>query len=209
MKIIIDNCEFDYEIGLRLLKLKYETSPFEEINDIWDSIVPLSFFEITSTISNIEQRRAAFNCLGIERLVSEIEPELVDRETITKTTTWINSNGVLETVTYDDTYELYMVKGDKLTMGTNRYQSDEYYVKFKDTSTKREYMVWVSNNLKTKKAINAIAWTFLTRLPKGGIEKIIRQGDCIMFKINPDVTLMSDERHLTADEYRNLLVLES
>lgn len=210
MKIIIDNYKFDYQIGLRLLKLKYETSPFEEINDIWDSIIPMTFVEITSHFKNIEERRVAFNCLGIERLVSEIDPELVDSETITKTTTWINSEGVLEIVTYDDTYELYVVKGEKLTLGSNGYQPNEYYVKFKDTSTKRDYMVWVNaNQIPKKRAIDAIAWTFLTMVPMGKIEKIIRQGDCILFKTKPNFNMEIQERHLTADEYRNLLVLES
>jgi hypothetical protein len=57
-------------------------------------------------------------------------------------------------------------------------------------------------------AIDAIAWTIQTNLKEGGIEKIIRQGDCILLKKNKS-SQICDIRHLTGNEYRSLLVLES
>jgi hypothetical protein len=55
---------------------------------------------------------------------------------------------------------------------------------------------------------DAIAWTIQTNLKEGGIEKIIRQGDCILLKKNKS-SQIGDVRHLTGNEYRSLLVLES
>ena len=82
-------------------------------------------------------------------------------------------------------------------------KAKQYFVKFKDTSTDREYMIWVDiasvyntnhnkqlNRWNTEKAfeegditaIDCIAWTIKTTLPTGNIETIIRQGDCVLLK---------------------------
>ena len=57
-------------------------------------------------------------------------------------------------------------------------------------------------------AIQAIAWTIQTNIPEGGIEKIVRQGDCILIKPNTTERFRG-ERHLTEKEYKELLVAES
>ena len=54
MKIVIDNVQFAYDTGCKLLKLKGGESPFEELSDIWQDIVPLSFTEIAQ-LENLEQ----------------------------------------------------------------------------------------------------------------------------------------------------------
>jgi len=56
MKIIIENTEFDFNTGCRLLKLKYDACPFPKLEDIWDDIQPMTFGEI-AMIENLEQRR--------------------------------------------------------------------------------------------------------------------------------------------------------
>lgn len=225
MKVIIQNLEFDYNIGVRLLKLKFGDKPFKGLEDIWDDIIPYTFKEIAIDITNIEQRRVAIDCLGIERLTKEINPELISTETMSKTTTWVNSNGELETINYQDTYELFKVPKTVWGVGINSYMEDAHFVRFKDTSTDRVYMIWVNINsiantnaqpklesdISMRKSVNsiqAIAWTFQTMIPKGGIEKIIRQGDCILIKPKTKGRLAAP-RHLTEKEYRELLVLES
>jgi hypothetical protein len=47
-----------------------------------------------------------------------------------------------------------------------------------------------------------------TNVNMGNIEKIIRQGDCILIKPY-DANGIGSVRHLTEDEYRTLLVAES
>jgi hypothetical protein len=101
-------------------------------------------------------------------------------------------------------------------------------VKCKDTSTDREYLIWVDINnvwnvvtennknlnrwefnIKDIDAIDCIAWTIQTDIPKGRIEKIVRQGDCIMIKPKGKYETLGRERHLTSKEYLELLVAES
>lgn len=225
MKIVVNSIEFPYNIGCRVLKTKYGNTPFEGLEDIWDDIQPLTFVEITKELKNIEQRRVAITALGLENLIKEINPTLISKESISKTTTWVNSNGELVTHNFVDTYELYQVLGTTLFGGVNEtwmIRENYYFVKFKDTSTDREYMIWVdkdsirhTNSIPWSSGVNinsiqAIAWTFQTDVPEGGIEKIIRQGDCILIKkknnVKPKLGLV---RHLTEREYRNLLVFES
>jgi hypothetical protein len=58
-------------------------------------------------------------------------------------------------------------------------------------------------------AIEAISWTIQVDVEKGGIEKIVRQGDCILVKPKPDAEILNNPRHLTKDEYLSLIVAES
>jgi hypothetical protein len=228
MQIIINNHEFGYNEGCRLLKLKYEECPFPELADIWDSIEPYTFSDIAK-FENIEARRVGMLCLGLERLAKQINPKLVSKSTIKKTTQWVDNVGNITTRKFNDTYELYEVNGELLSEGVQSWRKAEnsYYIKFKDTSTDREYFIWInpigvystnsnedmwgvttSKAIKKINPIQAIAWTIQTNVPVGSIEKIIRQGDCILIKPNGDYK-ECPIRHLTENEYRELLVAES
>lgn len=220
-KIIINNVPFEYDNGCAVLKLKHDECPFPELADVWDDIIPMSFKDIATKLINLEQRRVAILHLGVERLQNEVEPILVSKETIRKTTTWVTADGNIETKTYDDTYELFKVEGAKL--GVNLQESwrttdDVHYIRCKDTSTDRVYFIWVDKNGVTRtngwdeksfNPISAIAWTFTTLVPIGQIQKIIRQGDCILIKHKDGIELLDEERHLTEQEYRMLLEEES
>jgi hypothetical protein len=224
MNLIIENLKFDYNLGCKILKCSGGDCPINGLEDIWDSIEPITFKEIAE-ITNTELRRVAFKRFGLERLISEVNPVLVDSQTISKTTTWINENGIEETITFSDTYELYKVEGSVLFPNERwRRVEDVYYIKCKDTSTEREYLIWVNVNGVFRannadkgwigssdidlNAINCIAWTIQTNVPIGNIETIIRQGDCILIKPTNDERL-NIERHLSGKEYLELLELES
>jgi hypothetical protein len=232
-KIVVENYKFDFDLGCRLLKLKHTECPFVQLEDFWDEIKPLTFKEIAQ-LENLEMRRIGIVCLGLERLVAEVNPNRLSRQTITKKTNWVNEDGSLIEHTFEDTYELFEVEGAYFNEGiTNTWQhmKDSHFVKFKDTSTDRVYMIWVDlasvwlTNYKTElatyyiadvhksqvTAIDAISWTLQTNVAKGNIEKIIRQGDCILVRPK-DITLVTESspvRHLTEHEYRYLLVAES
>jgi hypothetical protein len=224
MQIVINNTKFPYDLGCGLLKLKHETCPFEELADIWADIKPLSFKDIAS-LPNLEQRRVGILILGLERLVSEVNPKLISTKTLTKSTTWVDENGELVEHTFNDTYEFYEVSGEVFNKGLESWRKMEnsYYVKCKDTSTDREYLIWVeprsvyrTNNanswsfdINKVNAIQCIAWTIQTNVPKGNIEKIIRQGDCILIKPKGKYEELNSPRHLTEQEYKTLLVAES
>lgn len=232
MKIVIENLTFPYDTGCRLLKLKYEKCPFPELEEFWNDIKPMTFKEIAS-LPNLEHRRVGILCLGLERLAEEVKPKLLDRQVIKKRTTWVVDDK-LEKHYFDDVYELFEVDGEYFNDGIkNEYEKVQpcHFVKCKDTSTDRNYFIWVdlqdvwNNNCspygykvwssrgleeEKKKDVNAImciAWTIQTNIPKGGISKIIRQGDCVMIK--PRTAERVTARHLTEKEYRTLLIAES
>lgn len=229
MKIIIENTSFDYNIGCRLLKTKYRNVPFKGLEDIWEHIVPITFKEIATEIQNIEQRRVAVGCLGLENIYKEVNPTLIKSETISKETFWVGENGELIKKNFEDTYELYQVNGNVWGEGAKvvwRKPENVHFIKFKDTSTDREYFIWVdaqsvyrTNNQDSWlnrgedfgskiTPIQAIAWTIQTDIKEGGIEKIVRQGDCVLIKKNKK-SESGSVRHLTEEEYRTLLVYES
>jgi hypothetical protein len=223
MKLIIDNVEFTFDFGCRVLKLKHKNSPYKEIEDFWDDIVPPTFTDILK-LQNLEQRRIGILYLGVDNIVKSVNPKLVSKETIGKKTKWINENGELVTHNYLDTYELYEVDGKFFTEGLqNANVSHCYYVRCKDTSTDREYLIWVdinsvgATNDKYRSpfddvhvdAIDCIAWTIQTNVPIGNIKEIIRQGDCILIKPKGEYEPLQTPRHLTKSEYLSLISAES
>jgi len=227
MGIIIDNVNFPFDFGCKVLKLKYTDCPMEELKDFWNDIVPANFKEICS-VSNLEQRRIGILYLGINNIVKEVNPTLVSEKTIEKNNTWVDDNGELVSFKLKDTYKLFKVDGSYFSenLSSNRKMEDVHYVSCKDTSTDREYLIWVDvrsvytiNNenssrwdfdIKKVNAIACVAWTITTNIPKGQIEKIIRQGDCILIKPKENYETMNDSfRHLTEKEYKELLVSES
>jgi len=223
MNLIIDNLKFDFELGCKILKCSGGDCPMNGLEDKWDSIIPITFKEIAE-IQNTELRRIAFKRFGLERLINEVNPVLVDNQTINKTTTWINESGIEETIHFADTYELYKVNGEILFPNQRWGNEDVYYIKCKDTSTDRDYLIWVNPNGVFRannsdkgwfsssdidlNAINCIAWTIQTNVPIGKIETIVRQGDCILVKPT-DEERLDRPRHLSGKEYLELLHLES
>jgi hypothetical protein len=229
-KLVLNNVAFDYDLGCKIARLKYGDECPEVLSplaDFWNDIVPATFSDIAQ-LPNLEQRRIGIGALGIDRLISEVNPILIDRKTLDKTTTWINGEGKLETIEYKDTYELYQVKGEVFSQGLGSFQTmaDSFYVKCKDTSTDREYLIWIEprsvfrtnrdntwyqrgESHKELNALESIAWTITTNIPIGNIEKIIRQGDCILIKPKGKYEVLSTPRHLTEKEYIELIVAES
>jgi hypothetical protein len=216
-------------MGCRLLKTRFNESPFEELKEFWDDIKPITFSEALSSFDNVEDRRIAISSLGIEKVVKEIRAELIDSKTIKKKTTWVGDDGEMIEKEFEDTYELYEVHSSVLGVNdkrANRNNGFLNYLRFKDTSTDREYLLWIDaqsvyttnndvrhtssgeNYGRKINAIQAIAWTIQTDISKSSIEKIVRQGDCILIKEKKDAIRCS-ERHLTESEYLKLLVAES
>lgn len=242
MKAIIDKTEFPPEIGKRILKAKHGRCTIPALERQWDEIPDLTFAAIVKEISDTDHRRIAFKYLGLHRMLAELKPRLVCSETVTKTALWARPDGSLVRREYEDTYELFRVDWCELYIGVStdnmgkeqprELQQDRHFVKFRDTSTGREYVIWVdirevlANNpeaigegqripmLKRKiealvNPIMAIAWTIRTDIERGGIERIIRQGDCVLIRKLPGAGRLEKPRHLTEQEYRSLLGDES
>lgn len=204
-------------------------------------------------IPNIEERRILLSeYLNTEKGKQEIinASTLISTETLNKKTWWYDKNAEKE-VEYQDVYSLYLVELNKLFIGDNpsiRNIKDSfgYLLMFKDTSTSRQYMLWVdiedilSINCKDKiveqynkifenissveeakkqlieflpkhiGAVDAIAWTITTTVPKDKIRKIIRQGDCIL--VDADIKSrkeLVEDYHLTRELYLEKMYKES
>jgi hypothetical protein len=185
MKLIISNRKIGADLGFRILKTR--TPDYSQckvvhpyLEEVWDSTQPLTFGEI-ALIGNIEERRVAFQAFGTERLLKEVNPVLVDRKVLHKTVNWINGiTGKKESKEVDDTYEIWRVDHRKLEINERR-NTDYFFLKCWCTSSGREYIIWLPQEFKD--AVEAVAWTFTTNLKEEAIEKIIRQGDCILFKV--------------------------
>ena len=213
--IIVDNAYFPYEVGIKLLKKKFIELP-EHLFDIkkdWDLSNSITISDVLS-IANLESRRVAFKYFTHEEFEKELSPELVSEVTLNKTLHWYKETPK----DYKDTYKLYKILAINLFHSyesillwdrRNTSLNDYYFVKFKDTTTDREYMIWVDyadiSRNKTDNspvdAIDAIAWTMQTIVPEGMIDHIIRQGDCILIKPTDDYKPLTTPRHLTRKEY--------
>lgn len=189
----------------------------------WNSAIKkkLTFKEICS-FSNVEQRRVLFELTNWEPLFQCKSIKLVDEATVKKRTFWINKNGELETISYYDKYCLYKVPSKVLMNSVNLsnaqkmrmdiYTSSnpyEYFVKMKDTSTNRNYVIFVSKEVGQKEdAIEAIASTIEVPFKEGQLKGLYRQGDCILCVPKSKAKVVS-YRKLTKEEYLSLMCAES
>lgn len=225
MKIIIDKVRFDFNDGIRVLKMKYkDICPYPQedmIASVYNEVQPLTFIEICQ-LTNVEQRRLGFKYFPIDDMVASTRPKLIDRQIIKKQSNYVNTQGELVTEQYDDVYELYKLDLEDYAFDSNSHITrwrgmpfNIFFVSMKDTSTDRQYRIWVDynsiqNRNTTPTAIDCIAWTITTNIKEGYIDKIIRQGDCIMVKpTSYDHSTIGSWRHLSADEYLKLIVAES
>lgn len=202
---ILNNAQYDNDIGLKLAKLKYkDICPFPELESIWNNIEPATFKDI-ALIENIEYRRIGFSILGTENFINDLNLEFIDKQTIKRKNRWLFSDGPVE-AKCDETYELYRILNKK-ELGLYNWRTYQI-VKFKDTSTDRVYIIWLMQEYTD--AIEAIASTFRTKVKKGYIKSIIRQGDCMLIEVeNFEDSMDIYERPLTKEEYINLVVNES
>src|SRR5690606_8752688 len=86
---------------------------FDFTAEIWDNITPISVQEALQE-ANLERRRVMFDCIGVVKLFQSLEPELLDKQTISKTRTRWNARNEPYEYHYEDTYELYRLDGKKL-----------------------------------------------------------------------------------------------
>lgn len=150
----------------------------DEAEKMWhdENIKPWTAKEVFR-LTNQEQKYLLFSMIGPDQIEQEMNPTLVDRQTLTKkqprytvegkdghkvTKRFSNEQLKEDLVEYQDTYELYYF--DKSKLGT---ENNVYYVKCKDTSTDRVYYLYVDGTDERCKydAISAIAWTM--RDPEG------------------------------------------
>ena len=225
---------FSLTDALRLWKAKYpEFIDFEKdvithpaladfgqfVQMVWDEIRPFTVKDALGQ-SNTEIRRIYFDCIGVQKIFSELQPERVDKQTINKVRIGWNDKNEPVRKEFEDVYELYKIDGEKLFDKDRwgREPNPVYAVRCWCTTTNREYWLYVpleaatgrrwafSNEKPEYDAIRAIAWTI--RIDVKNPEVIYRQGDIIVVKV-PDNAEVCSERHITKEEYLNLMYSES
>lgn len=230
---------FNLEEYFRAMKTRYDDfSGFEREENIhpkylaifkeaWDDIEEYTFSEAMA-ISNMEKRRAIFSCLGPDKIFAETNPELVDKQEISKKRIRWDKSDIAYEHEFTDIYELYKVKASVLfgeaTMQAFGFGGVEQYihaVRCFCTTTGREYWIMVepinrwsafSSGVphRNNDAISAIASTI--RIREKNPKRIFRQGDVVVVEHwgdKRDEELYSTPQPLSKDQYLNLMYSET
>jgi hypothetical protein len=233
---------FKLDTALRLWKTKYQDDyrDFQKaviiheslkdfdafVQDCWDSIEPVTVEEALQ-IANTEERRVYFDAIGIEKLFKSLDPKLLDNQVLKKSRTRWDSDNKEYIHEFEDVYELYEIEGSKL-FDADRWGNPPnpvYAVRCWCTTTNREYWLYVpreaalganwwhsGDNKPTPDAIRAIAWTVRLDIPIGCVEKIYRQGDIIVAKLNKKsygTEKSALPYHLSKENYLSLMYSET
>lgn len=220
--------------ALKLWKAKYETlnhfirdvithpglSDFGNfVEEIWETISPVTVDEALVE-RNMERRRNMFQCIGVARLFKEMNPTLLDRQTISKVRTRWNGKNQAYEYRFEDTYELYKLDNDHLFSNADPFSNasisrNTYAVRCWCTTTANEYWIYVPQEIATNRppwerpepdAIRAIAWTI--RIDVSNPERLYRQGDIIVVK-ESEQSKVVPPYHLTKEQYLNLMYSET
>jgi hypothetical protein len=188
------------------------------VSEMWESILPLTVQDAL-TESNTERRRVMFDCIGVVKLFQQLEPELLDKQVLSKKRTrWDQENKPWKHQ-FDDVYELYRIEGTKLfnPLDDRQKANDVYAVRCWCTTTNREYWIYVPEEIAMGKprwssveanpdAIRAIAWTI--RIDVINPKRIFRQGDIIVVEESED-SVQVEPYHLSKEQYIDLLFSET
>jgi hypothetical protein len=240
---IINNREgFDLTTALRLWKTKYADDIRDFFKDVithdqlqdfglfveecWDTIEPVTVEEALK-VTNTEERRTYFDCIGIEKLFKSLDPKLLDRQVLKKNRTRWDDEFNEYTHTFEDIYELYEIRGTKL-FDKDRWgnvPNSIFAVRCWCTTTNREYWLyvpaeaalgsnwWYRDDLRNEPdAIRAIAWTVRLDVPIGCVERIYRQGDIIVAKLTEQsygTETSALPYHLAKEQYLQLMYSET
>src|SRR5690606_27261595 len=119
------------------------------VNEVWETVTPITVSEALKEPA-LERRRVMFDCIGVAKLFKELDPLLLDKQTIHKVRTRWNEKNEPYKHQFDDTYELYQLDGSKLfpTESNNTMRtSNGYAVRCWCTTTSREYWMYVPEHI--------------------------------------------------------------
>jgi len=189
------------------------------VEEMWESIIPVSVQDALKE-KNTEKRRVMFDCIGVAKLFRELDPELLDKQVLTKKRTrWDEQNKAWQHE-FEDVYELYRIDGAKLFVPEQSWQKTNpvFAVRCWCTTTGREYWIYVPEAIAmgtpdrwrtyetNPDAVRAIAWTI--RLDISNPKRIFRQGDIIVAEESED-SLTVAPYHLSKEQYITLLFSET
>jgi hypothetical protein len=152
-----------------------------------------------------------FKAIGVAEMFSELQPELVNAQTLEKPGLTWDEKDTPGSVLIRDEYELYKIKGSKLfpeeSSSWRQENATVYAVRCWCSTTGREYWIYVPKWIGEKNdAIEAIAWT--VQLTITDPVYIHRQGDVIIAKAS-NTSKECNPYHLNASQYKSLLISAS
>jgi hypothetical protein len=192
------------------------------IEEMWSSIKPATVEQALAR-NNAEERRVFFDCIGVVELFKQLEPTLRDRQVIKKKRTKWDDNNDPYQYEFEDVYELYEIDGSKMFEKDQwgREPNPVFAVRCWCTTTNREYWLYVNSEAATGQrwfsagddanydAIRAIAWTIRVDVAEEQIERLYRQGDIIIAKLNDTVESIPFFRHLSKEAYLEKMYSET
>jgi hypothetical protein len=140
-------------------------------------------------------------------LFKDLEPELIDSDSISKPGKTYTENGEEIDTMIKDEYELYKIDGERLfpeeKLSWKTARATIYAVRCWCSTTKREYWIYVPRTVGEKNsALTAIAWT--VRLEYSNIKSIYRQGDVFISELTEESEGLPPF-HLSSEQYVTLL----
>lgn len=218
---------FSLDEACRLWKARFETfkhfkrdvikhpalKPLESfVQEIWEDIRPITTAEAFLE-QNMEKRRVMFDCIGVSKIFRDLEPELLDKQTLHKTRVRWDANNQPYDYAYQDNYELYKIDYQKLFTGEIPFSRRRpvYAVRCWCTTTGREYWIYIPEDAamgssSVPDAVRAIARTI--RIDITHPKRIFRQGDIIIAE-ESDLSTPCEPYHLTKEQYLELVYSET
>lgn len=177
----------------------------EFLDDIWESVEPMTFKE-ASALESIDLKREAFFYIGPARLFRNIESkEKVDTFEFQPDNRKPNIG---------DVYHLWKIDPRELGFDEeDGRRNDVFAVQCYCPSTSKEYWFTVDDDLnfcqpRLYSAKDAAAWPCRVTIPKDKIEEINRQGEVFMVKVKPefeDNLQHVEPYHMDGDTYFKLI----
>lgn len=154
----------------------------QEIKETWNSVEPMTAKEAIRNYPNMEQRMIALRWIGAEGLITDLDAEVLDTQTVHKVqekTVYLGDGQPNPEQSrdpklwekrekeYDDTYTLYRIDSDEITgdaedNSRRRIELDWVYIcGMRDASTDRDYYIFIDPEVveENEDAIEAIAST--------------------------------------------------
>jgi hypothetical protein len=205
----VNKCRYP-EVGGFVRFLNWKTGKMAILDDTirylthhWDNVEPMTAKEAFQE-KNTEKRRIMFQHISPAKIFEQIDPKLIKEETIFKERTRWDKNNKAYKTEYKDSYSLYEIDPAKILdveqQRVGNRNTKCYMLKMKDTSTEREYFLYIPEEVgKTGDPIACIAWTH--PVLADGFTRILRQGDVLLYKYDSPPKMLATPRQLTREEY--------
>lgn len=181
-------------------KFKHFVISVEELKRVWESTEPMGA-KRALRYNNMERRMVALRYIGAQGLINELGGYMIDRQTVRKKQKKVIYKGKdqrdkirdrnpdnYETidVEYEDTYTLYRIEVDKIVTRPRFLNFEQQYIyvcSMKDTSTERQYYIFVDPEYGEKEdAILAISSTLRTVGDDGKISQPLSKQEYLKLK---------------------------